>query len=187
MKEIYKQYKPFFLFLTRFICSYIVLLLLYKIFLNGFDVKNNEIDSVTYLVAEQSNWVLNKLGYKSYIVRSNIEPCVNLFFGTAGYYVRIIEGCNAVSVMILFISFCIAFSAYFVRTFLYIIFGLIIIYVLNIVRICSILILTIKFPNIEELLHDVFFPLFIYGVVFVLWCLWLFKFSGYAEKYAIKK
>ena len=35
----------------------------------------------------------------------------------------------------------------------------------------------------EEVLHGTLFPLFIYGVVFVLWILWVTKYSGYVKKY----
>lgn len=187
MKELYKQYKPFFLFLARFLGSYIVLLIIYKIYLGNFNPLINEPDTITYLVAEQANWLLNLFGYTSHIALNATEACVNLFYGPNNYYVRIIEGCNAVSVMILFASFCIAFSAYFIRTALYIVIGVLLIYILNICRIALIIILTLKYPSLQSFFHDIFFPLFIYGVVFILWCLWIFKFSGYAKKHFDKK
>ena len=139
---MYLQYKPFFLFLFRFIGAYLVFVILYKLYLGTFDVANNEPDNITYLVARQSNWLLNFLGYKSFIEFNLYEPCLNLFCGP-NYYVRIVEGCNAISVMILFVSFCIAFSAYFFRTVIYVVFGVFIIYILNIIRIALIVILAL--------------------------------------------
>jgi exosortase family protein XrtF len=182
MKDIYKQYKPFFMFLARFMGSYIVLFFIYKIYLASFDTLNNEPDKITYLVANNCEWFLNFLGYKSHVALNSFEPCLNLFCGPNNYYVRIVEGCNAVSVMILFVSFCIAFSSQIIRTFIYVLIGVIIIYSLNIFRICAMILLVLKYPFLQNFLHDVVFPLFIYGVVLVLWCLWLFKFSGHEKK-----
>lgn len=183
MKSLLKQYKPFFFFLGRFLLVYTILLLVYKIYLSGFNVKANETDQITVAVAEQANGLMNFFGYNSSVKPSLTEASMNLFYGPNDYYVRVIEGCNAVSVMILFAAFCFAFSAYFWRTLLYVIIGFIVIHLLNVVRIALILVLIVKYPHWFDTLHDIVFPLFIYGVVFVLWCFWLFKFSGYAKKY----
>ncbi|UYW00641.1 exosortase family protein XrtF [Flavobacterium agricola] len=187
MKELFAQYKPFFLFLAKFIGAYIILLLIYKAYLNSFDAANFETDSMTVLVAEQCNAVLNFFGYESYITPDPNLPSMNLYHGPNDFYVRVVEGCNAISVMILFASFCIAFSAYFMRTLVYIIFGVLFIHVLNIIRICLIVVLVVKYPSAQRFLHDIAFPIFIYGVVLLLWFLWIFKFSGYAKKYFPQK
>jgi hypothetical protein len=39
-----------------------------------------------------------------------------------------------------------------------------------------------NFPKQQHLLHSVVFPLFIYGVVLLLWIIWVNKFSLYATK-----
>ena len=183
MKSIFIQYKPFFFFLGRFLLVYLSLLLFYKIYLNGFDTVNLQPDSFTVTVAKQANELLQFMGYNSRLEPSLNEACMNLYYGPNNFYVRVVEGCNAASVMILFAAFCFAFSAYFFRTLLYVIVGFVIIHLLNVVRISLILVLIVKYPQWFTALHDIVFPLFIYGVVFVLWCLWLFKFSGYAKKY----
>jgi len=181
------QYKPFFIFLLKFFGTYIVLLILYKMYLSSFDSLNNEPDFFTYLVAEQTNALLNFFGYSSHIALNATQPCVNLFYGPNNYYVRVVEGCNAVSVMILFSSFCVAFSAYFFRTVFFILGGIVFIHILNLIRIAAIVVLVVKFPSSATFLHDIAFPLFIYGVVLFLWILWIVKFSGYAKKYFAKK
>ena len=79
-------------------------------------------------------------------------------------------------------SFIIAFSTTFKRTSLYIIIGVLIIHVLNIVRIALLGLGFYYYPEYEELMHDILFPLFIYGVVFALWVLWVMKLSGNAKK-----
>ena len=98
------------------------------------------------------------------------------------YVARIIEGCNAVSVVILFISFVVAFSGKLKPTLLFIFGGSLFVYVLNVVRIAILSVLMFHFPKQEPFLHGVLFPLYIYGVVFILWLIWVRKFSRYASK-----
>ena len=98
------------------------------------------------------------------------------------YLARIIEGCNAISVIILFASFIFAFSAKFKTTFLFILLGSALIFVLNILRIALLTIGLYYYPEYEEFLHNIVFPVVIYGVVFVLWIVWVIKFSSYAKR-----
>jgi exosortase family protein XrtF len=59
-------------------------------------------------------------------------------------------------------------------------FGIILIHVLNIARIALLCIALYNLPQFEHLLHGVIFPLVIYGVVFLLWVIWVNKYSLYA-------
>jgi len=84
--------------------------------------------------------------------------------------------------MILFAAFIFAFSSGWKKTFLYIVVGIILIHILNVIRIVLLTMAIDRYPEQEHVLHGVIFPLFIYGVVFLLWVLWVQKFSGYATK-----
>jgi exosortase family protein XrtF len=113
------------------------------------------------------------------------EASVKLFYHDK-WVARIIEGCNAVSVVILFISFVIAFTGRFKQTLAFIIIGTIIIHFFNVLRIALLCMAIFHFPEYEHILHGVIFPLFIYGIVFLLWVIWVNKYSSYA-KISIKK
>ena len=95
------------------------------------------------------------------------------------YIAKIIEGCNSVSVIILFLSFIFAFSGSFRITFIYSFQGSTLIYGVNIIRIAFLSVMLYKFPSQQEFLHDIIFPTIIYGLVFLLWVLWVQKFSKY--------
>jgi exosortase family protein XrtF len=95
---------------------------------------------------------------------------------------RIVEGCNAISVIILFIAFVIAFKGDFKKTVLFVLAGSILIHLLNVVRIALIAIALYHYPQHEHLLHGVIFPLIIYGIVFLLWVIWVNQFSSYATE-----
>ena len=181
MKDYILKYRPFLLFLLQFFASYILLILVYQLYLNQFSIARFEVDGITQLVAAQSQQVLQSLGYTVTSINSDVEPSVIIVVD--GFpLVKIIEGCNAVSVMILFASFVVAFNRGFWRTFIFILSGSIGIYVLNVLRISLLTVGLLRFPEFKEVLHDIVFPIFIYGVVFFLWILWIKKFSVYGKK-----
>lgn len=180
MKNLLQQYKPFLLFLGKFIASYLILTFIYQSYLAKFDITKAEVDSFTQSVANQSAAVLSWFDSNSYTMPHLKEPSVKLIY-SGKYISRIIEGCNAVSVMILFISFVVAFTGKFKNTILFILFGTALIHILNIARIALLCIALYHFPQFEHLLHGVVFPLVIYGVVFFLWIIWVNKYSLYAK------
>ncbi|MCF6128310.1 exosortase family protein XrtF [Flavobacterium sp. AS60] len=181
MKNLLLQYKPFLLFLGKFILSYLVLTFIYQSYLSRYNVKDFEVDFFTQVVADQSATVLSWIDSNSYTMPHQTEPTVKLIY-KGKYISRIIEGCNAISVIILFISFVIAFTGKFKKTVLFIVFGIVLIHVLNIARIGLLCVALYHFPQYEHLLHGVIFPLVIYGVVFLLWVLWVNKYSLYATE-----
>jgi exosortase family protein XrtF len=181
LKKYFIQYQPFLLFLAKFFITYIVLTFLYQGFLMSFG--EYKIDSITQLVAENTKQVLTLFNADADVIKNNSEPYIRLMYNQH-YVARIIEGCNGISVIILFISFVFSFSGKVRPTLLFILGGSLMIYVLNVARIAALCVLMSLFPEYEQLLHGVFFPLFIYGVVFILWVIWVNKFSLYAKNTA---
>ena len=179
MKKHFILYKPFLVFLASFFLTYIVLTFLYQKYLNGF--QENRTDSITKIVGRNTEQVLLLLTDDASVEESATDPYLKLIYQQK-YLARIIEGCNAVSVIILFVSFVIAFCGKFIPTTLFVFGGSLIIYVLNVFRIVALSLLIFHFPNQESVLHEVVFPLFIYGVVFILWLIWVRNFSKYASK-----
>ena len=181
MRAYFIKYRPFLQFLGTFLATYLVLIVLYQLYLAQFDSTNFEVDDFTHLVARQTQSILSFLGYTVSLSPYPNDPSV-LVTINAMPIVRIIEGCNAVSVMILFVAFVLAFSKGFVKTLGFIFFGLFIIHVLNVFRIAFLTIGIMKFPKYEHFLHGVVFPLIIYGTVFLLWIIWVTKFKRNVAK-----
>ena len=182
MKNYFIQYRPFLLFLVKFFSVYFVLTFSYKYYLNHFDSAFLfQVDGFTQLVANQVNYVLMFLGYDSSIVSHTNEASIKLILNQI-FVARVVEGCNALSVMILFAAFIVAFSGRWIHTILFIIVGCLLIHILNVVRIVMLSIALLQYPEQEHLLHGVVFPLFIYGVVFGLWVIWVNKFSLHVRK-----
>lgn len=185
MKEYLIQFKPFLVFLAKFFGTYLLFTFVYQSYLNQFDAKKFEVDSITSIVAEQSRFVLSIFDDNSYTMPNPSEASVKLFYH-GKWIARIIEGCNAISVIILFVSFVIAFSGKIKHTLLFIISGCLIVYVFNVLRIALLTISLFHYPEYEHILHGVVFPLIIYGIVFLLWVIWVNKFSTYVKNDAKK-
>lgn len=181
LKNIIIQYKPFFVFLIKFLLFYVVFAFLYKIYLNQFDRETYEVDYFTKIVANQTVEILNLIVGEAKNLPHQTESSIKIFFKNK-YLARVVEGCNAISVIILFAAFIFAFSNRWKKTGLYILIGILIIHILNILRIALLTYALYYYPAYEELLHGTIFPLFIYGVVFLLWILWVTKFSGYVKR-----
>ncbi|NBL63803.1 exosortase family protein XrtF [Flavobacterium sp. NST-5] len=178
MKNYFIQYKPFFAFLLKFFGIYGLLAILYHLYLAQFP--EIEPDGITKMVASQTEGLLNFFGQNSTTVIHERQPSVKLFLGDL-YIARVVEGCNAVSVMILFAAFVVAFKGKIKSTILFILAGIVIIHLLNVSRIALLAVALKHYPEQEHLLHGVIFPLFIYGVVFMLWIFWVQKFSDHAK------
>lgn len=180
MKQYFLEYKPFLLFLAKFFVTYLVLIFLYQYYLSDFE-KTKQVDGVTQIVANHSGKLLSFFDSDTFLISNPNEASVKVYVHDQ-WVARIIEGCNALSVIILFVSFVIAFTGNLKKTLLFILIGSVIIYIFNIFRIALLCWAIYYFPEYEHILHGVLFPLVIYGVVFALWIIWINKFSFYADK-----
>jgi len=132
-------------------------------------------------VANQTKLVAKWMGYHIYTQQNKKELSIKLIVG-GNYTARVIEGCNSVSVIILFLAFIIAFTGSLKATILYGLFGSALIYSINILRIIALSLLLYRYPEYQEPLHTLIFPAVIYGLVFVLWVIWVHFFSHHKNK-----
>lgn len=178
LKKYLLQFKPFLIFVGIFFLTYIVLTLLYKFYLNSYEI--NDLDDLTVIAGKNAEQLLKLFDCDIIVQKSAERPWQKIIFN--GHYIaRITEGCNAISVIILFVSFVAAFSGKLKQTLLFIFLGALSIYVLNVFRIALLIVLLSCFPEYNHFLHGVVFPLIIYGYVFVLWIFWINRFSKYAR------
>ena len=181
MKTLLKKYKSVVKFILTFLLVYLVLSLSYKVYLDASVGSKYYPDYVTNLVARQTDELLNTLGYQAEIINHPDEPSIK-FIVNGKYVARAVEGCNSLSVIILFISFMIAFAGRLKPTVLYILSGSVLIYAVNLIRIVILTIGLYHYPWRREILHTVIFPLIIYGLVFLLWMFWVNSFSKFKKQ-----
>ena len=176
------KYKNITLFLVKFFGTYFLLFAIYATYLHSSQVKEPKFQcsSLTTTVADQTVSVLKFFKYHVKSIQHEAEMSVKLLVGD-NYVARVIEGCNSMSVIILFVAFIIAFPGPKKATVIYAFFGSLIIYVINILRIAFLTMMLYKYPNQQEILHNLVFPAIIYGATFLLWVIWVQKFSHYKK------
>ena len=153
----------------------------YNVYLDQSEGSGYYPDYLTNLTAKQSRLLINSLGYDARIEAHPNEPSMKMIINNK-YVARIIEGCNSASVLILFISFIIAFAGHWKQTVLYLLAGSVLIYSVNLLRIAILSIGLFHYPWRREILHTVIFPLIIYGLMFLLWMVWVRRFSKQKKK-----
>ena len=175
-----KKQRKIVLFLVKFFATYFMLFVFYSFYLQKTQQKNTIFvcSPITATVAKQTETVLNWLGYKANHVQHDKEMSVKLLVN-GNYTARVIEGCNSISIIILFLAFIIAFPGSFKATILFGFIGSALIYGINILRIAFLTLMLYKYPDEKVLLHNIVFPAIIYGFTFLLWVLWVHKFSNY--------
>jgi exosortase family protein XrtF len=174
-----KKNRTIIIFLLKFFATYFVLAGFYSIYLKQTQQKADlfSCSPITKTVANHVQKTAEMLGYDAFVEQHTDE--LSMKFILNGKYVsRIIEGCNSLSIIILFLSFIIAFSGGLRPTILFGVFGSVLIYIVNILRIIALSILYHRFPKYQDILHDLLFPAIIYGLTFVLWVTWVKYFSN---------
>ncbi|MGB3590799.1 MAG: exosortase family protein XrtF [Nonlabens sp.] len=168
----FKSYIPIFKFVGAFAGIYLLLSLLYYGYTSIDWQGINYPDPVTSQVSYQTHLILDSLGRDASIINTPNLPSVSLYLGTTPVF-RVIEGCNAVSVMILFVAFVLAFARSVKSTLLFIAYGIAIIYIMNLLRLVALAIIYKDYPEFKEFAHGIAFPAVIYGTTILLWIYWL--------------
>lgn len=166
-----KDFKDILFILLRFLGIWLVLFVAYQLYLNQF---SGNIDFFTKAISNQSKFLLNLSGYDTITKDFSKHETVQ-FYINGKVATRMVEGCNAVSVMIMFLAFVFAFYKG-AKTFYFAFSGMAILYVLNLFRIYLLNVIVTDFPNFTKPAHDYFFPAVIYGGVVFLWLVWINKF-----------
>ncbi|MGC4128727.1 MAG: exosortase family protein XrtF [Bergeyella sp.] len=164
-----QDFKPVLIILARFLIIYLVFLAGYQFYLHFYE--GTGLDPVSKWVASQSAMVQNALDYKTFL--ADQPKYETTWFNVNNKWVSMmVEGCNAVSVMILFLAFVFAFYKG-KKTFVFAGLSLVFLHVMNVLRIAGLNILALELPKYTKIGHDYFFPAIIYGSVVLLWLIWI--------------
>lgn len=149
----------------------------YSLYLNAYECqKCTESDPFTTHVSKLTTQGLNLIGLSSEEKQSIDEPKRSIFIeGKLTSYVN--EGCNALSVMIIFLAFVWGFYSGFLKTLLFSGFGFLFLHGINILRIIGLNYIFHLFPEYGKIGHDYIFPAIIYGSIVILWIFWVLKFA----------
>ncbi|MFD1094145.1 exosortase family protein XrtF [Salegentibacter chungangensis] len=181
MLQLFKKYNTVLRFIFIFLGSYFIFSLFYNGYLVFFRSSVYYPDFITHLVAKQSESLIKSLGYSADILPHQTELSMKLYVNKT-YLARIVEGCNAISIMILFSSFILAFFGRLKLSLIYILAGSVLIYAMNLIRIALLAIGIYEYPEYASFSHSILFPLVIYGTVFFLWVLWVRIYANTRKK-----
>ena len=131
MKALLLKYKSVLRFVLLFLGTYFLLSAIYAGYLSWSSGGSYPPDFITNLVARQSSSIINGFGYTAEVMPTPTEPTMQLYVN-GKFLARIIEGCNALSIIILFVSFIIAFAQGWKKTLLFLLAGTALIYAVNI-------------------------------------------------------
>lgn len=167
--ELLTKYKATILFLVKFFSIYILGNILYSQYLASFD---NQIDIFTLEVAREAKFLLGFEFDGLKLIPVETSPVVDIYY--SGFaLVRVIEGCNSISIFILFLAFVIAFKGKLKHYLWYIPTGLIFLHLVNVFRISLVGYIYFHFNSFTHTFHDYIFPAIIYGSVMLLWIIWV--------------
>jgi len=175
---------PFIKFILLFTILTVVWFSLYKYIyiLDGSNI--DQVDSsginktLTIYLGETAGWFTNLFGYTSVTEITQDLVIVRLEEFQFSHGTWIGEPCNGLKVMGLFSLFIIAFPGKHKHKWWFIPAGIIIIHFANALRVSGLTLIEAKWPQYLDFNHNVTFQVLIYGIIFLMWYLWVQKFSG---------
>jgi exosortase family protein XrtF len=178
-----KEFKPTLFFLLRFFLTYAVCSVSYGLYIKKFDQKNPPvIDPITNAVVKQLGTLAGWIGYNvdveknAHLKYEDIadEQTFNTLYLNDIQAIAVEEGCNGLSVIILFASFIIAFGGSLKRVLIFIPIGIVFIHISNLFRLILLAVLNVDFDGrYFHFFHKYGFTAIIYLSVFILWYIWV--------------
>jgi len=173
----------------KFILKAFAILVIWKVLYLAFLLPNRILDKpLTYSVGVATTWLLNTYTSSSdYSTRSEVSnvatdqgytpmPLQKIFFHQNNV-VSIEDGCNALELFVLYVGFIICMPAKILRKTLFIVGGLIAIYITNVIRCAGVAYIILYHPRYADFAHHYVFTFVVYGLIIALWLIFSKKLS----------
>ncbi|HCW06052.1 MAG TPA: exosortase family protein XrtF [Cytophagales bacterium] len=164
-----KENKKAIRFLLVFVGAYVVLNSLYGFYVQQYSPTS---DPLTRVVSDHVVLVLRWFDSSVQGYVSNFNEYIAIANDSENM-IYVFEGCNSLNVMIVYISFLIAFTGPMKSFFKFTVAGFVGIYLLNLIRLVLLYGVTFYFPDQLYFFHKYLFTGIIYVVVFVFWYFWV--------------
>ncbi len=119
--------------------------------------------------------ILECFGYKTFASKEVNDFQVFGIDGSNGVWIG--GPCNGITLMFLFAIFVVSYPGSIKNKLWYIPLGILIIHFINIVRIILLSVIALKAPQYLSFNHTYTFTFITYGIVFLLWMVWVNKFA----------
>lgn len=149
-------------FLAKVVCIYFVWYLTYELWI----LPNGTIDEpLSKNIASISAGILSFFGEDVFYYGRVVG-----IVGTAGG--EIVDGCNGIAAIGLFLGFIFAYPGAWMPRIFFSIFGIGVIYLINVARIVGLSYTQYYWPQMFEFTHDYSTTAIFYFVIFILWMIW---------------
>jgi exosortase family protein XrtF len=169
----FAEFRPTIFFLLRFVGLYVLTNMLYGIYITAYHPKP---DPITHIVTVQTAAVLRATGWAVIAEDHYSQPVTNLVFEDQDI-LAVYEGCNGVNTMLMFLAFIVAFGPWRKPMLWFIPMGIVVVHGMNLLRIGLLFFVSRTMPHAMYFVHKYLFTAFLYAVIFVLWIIWIRKFT----------
>lgn len=173
----FSDFKPALRFLLIFLSVYFGLNLMYGVWIESL---GNKPDIATHWVSTQSANLVSLISDEAYAVPNTEGPTIKIICKNR-VILNVFEGCNGINVVIVFLAFILAFGGSIKKMLWFIPTGLLVIHLFNLGRIILLYYLSYNNSTFFYYFHKYFFTAVIFGVVFILWWLWIILNHGKRE------
>ncbi len=171
--SLVKEFKPTILFLAKFVCFYVVGSLLYGWYITFYEPG---VDPVTEIVTRQSAWIIKVAGWEAEALDYPGKATTYIRWQGRGI-VSVYEGCNSINVLVVFLSFMLAFGPVNRTMIWFSTLSIGIIYLVNLLRIIFLFFVVIYLEDYSYFFHKYLFTAFIYIIVLSLWVVWVIRYA----------
>lgn len=173
----------------KFIFTAFAILVIWKVLYLAFLLPNRVLDKpLTYSVGVATTWLLNTYTHSTdYSTRNEISPVatdegytpmpLQKIFFHQNNVVSIEDGCNALELFVLYAGFIICMPAKSLRKVLFIVGGIIAIYITNVIRCAAVAYIILYHPRYANFAHHYVFTFVVYGLIIALWLIFSKKLS----------
>ncbi|GAB4140597.1 MAG: hypothetical protein Fur0041_15750 [Bacteroidia bacterium] len=120
-------------------------------------------------------WLMEKLGFETFTGNNPTIRTIGID-GTHGLWIG--DPCNGLTLFALFSFFILAYPGPWKHKLWFIPAGITLIHIMNIIRIAALCIIVLKDSDLLEFNHTYLFQTLMYGFIFLLWYIWIKRFSG---------
>jgi exosortase family protein XrtF len=172
---VLQKFRPIINFLLIFLLTFFVFSVVYDLYLQRY---NDQTDAMSALVGRQAAGLLHVFGFDAYATVVDTEKSSHI--GINGIArVKVIEGCNGISVMILYLAFILGFPGKPKHKLWFIPTGMLFIHLFNLVRVAMLGWVVFRFGETGYPVYKEMFTVSIYLLVLALWYWWVQKFGSF--------
>ncbi len=164
--------KKLLVIILRFLIIYFILTGLYHFILSV-----SKPDFFTMLTARQVNLLYHLSGYQTDVIVLDNPGEIGIM-DNVRWFVKIIEGCNGMSVILFNLAFIFAFPARPGKKVLYALVSSAVLWIINLIRIYILGMVYVYHIRYFDIFHRVFFPAIIYASLVLIWFVWIKMLTG---------